>query len=95
MSTVFIGQFVISKECKLRLNHFIKLSAYLNQNVFNIKILIDNKKNLLLHAYWEYNQKQIYVGSTGISDLILPWFEPDLSQYPKLVKRIKLLILLS
>lgn len=96
MSTVFTGECVISKDCMLTPSHYIKLSAYnSNQEVFNIKIRIDNKKNLLSHAYWECNYKRFFVGRSNLGDLHLPWFEPDLSNIPKLVQRIKLLILMS
>jgi hypothetical protein len=96
MSTVFEGEYVTSKDCILTPSHYIKLLAYnSNQEVFNIKIRIDNKKNLLSHAYWECDYKRLFIGRTRSDDISLPWIEPTLSIYPQLVQRIKLLILFS
>lgn len=96
MITSFEGVYSTSKICALILDHWIRLSAYnADDNIFAIRIRVDNRKDILSHAYWNFNDKELNFDSTRGEQINLPWFDPDLSNYPKLCERVKLLVLLS
>lgn len=82
------------KSCKLKLNHKVEMTVNNANVVTTLTIGITNK----LHATWRFDNNKVYVWEWGFAkDLItyLPFFEPDLSDYKKLVKKIKTYLVFS
>lgn len=85
----------LEKTCKIKPDHqFICLSKRGSDNEVNsIKITID--MNTMLTFNWVMPGKVLYFSSgfTPTKNIVLPYIEPDLENYKKLVKRLKNLVL--
>lgn len=84
------------KKCYKHPDHYIKTVANsFTEIIYEIQIKINN--NPLTWANWNFTYKRLYVFA-GDSDADffaktpfmteLPWFEPDLNNYKKLVQKI-------
>ena len=88
----------IEKICDKRVDHKFKTYEYdKSDNIFALEIEIDKEGKV--HAFFQLAMKQImiYKGNKLIARdcLKLPYFEPDLTNYNKIVSKLKTYILLS
>jgi hypothetical protein len=87
------------KSCKKHPNHRIDaVSDDTTNEIYAISILINN--NPTIWATWHFLDQEIRIHnySKTISKILgdaLPWFEPDLSDYCKLINKIRTYILFS
>lgn len=94
MITEFTGTYKVSKFCAHRPTHYIKFIALETDDVFEIIIRIS--VNPMSYAKWVFTSKSLRVEMTSISTpLYLPWFEPDLSNYNKLLQKLKTYMVFS
>ena len=86
------------KECNKNANHFYQCQIY-KDNVIMFNIRVDKLQRL--YAYWLPTAKIFSIneksecGNRIDTKFFLPWFEPDLSDYDKLLKKIKSYIVFS
>ena len=84
---------MLEKICDKKLNHKIIFHAYTNNNDYVNFIRIPLSKNKNISWYFSSHYVEIY--AKGILDTILPWWEPDLSDFNALVTKINTYILFS
>jgi hypothetical protein len=98
MLTSYKGSVSFFKGCKRYLDHRIEFQANTETNrVVKLEIWISKVKSV---ARWEWyvsnNLLAMYYGDTGATRIIdLPFFEPDLSDYPGLIDKVKMLLTFS
>lgn len=88
----------IEKICDKQINHQFRSYQYEDSdNIFAIDIEIDKESQI--HAFFQLSTKtiSIYKGNKlhARDALKLPYFEPDLSNYNKVVDKIRTYVLLS
>lgn len=85
----------LTKYCNLRLNH--KITMIVNgDEVSQMSIDLGNGREAIFMFYLKKIWVQSIAGSSKPMDyIILPFFEPDLSNYKKLVDKVKTYILFS
>lgn len=88
----------IEKICDLHLNHRFSCYGYDNTDtIFAIDIEVDKESKI--HAFFQLATQHIYVYKGKKlympDSLKLPFFVPDLSDYPKLVNKLRTYVLLS
>jgi hypothetical protein len=84
----------ISKECFKRLDHKIKfISTPVNDEVTQIIIRISDKP--ITYAKWIFNKSVVRIESSSKQNIYLPWFEPELNDYCKLVDKIRTYVIFS
>lgn len=88
----------IEKICDLHLNHKFKSYEYDKTNeIFAIEIEIDKESRV--HALFQLTTKQIMIFKgrklVARDSLKLPYFEPDLENYNKIINKIKTYIMMS
>jgi hypothetical protein len=97
MLTEFMGHFILIKKCFRHPDHWIKLIADADGNtVREVKILIDNDP--VLYATWQFSGKLLFLSNVEISKGVkewLPWFDPDLTDYKKLLEKVKTYLVFS
>lgn len=91
----FLPENKIRKHCKKRLDHQFQciISASNELEAFSITISMDP----LTRVGWEFNQKKCVVNVGTIQDIIrrkddgfqLPYWDPDLSNWEELVRKVK------
>lgn|SRR5277367_234583 len=87
------------KSCTKRLNHRIIIISYHDHNnndVDTIKIRISNDPQIWVT--WDFLFKDVYIESAEFPETIglsIPFFKPDLSDYRKLVDKVKTYIVFS
>ena len=85
----------VTKSCTLRLNHKITLIAE-GDEVSQLSIDLGNGLEaiflFLLNKIWVQSNKS---NTIGIDYTILPFFEPNLSNYKKLVEKVKTYLVFS
>lgn len=99
MITTFSGDFIIVKICQKRMAHYIEFQAYIKTNdVDHMAIRISSIP--LQIANWSYSDNErplfwvvTHGGYSGSASIFLPFFNPDLSDYKKLVAKIKTYLL--
>lgn len=84
----------LEKTCKTKLDHqfFCASIKGCEDEIGYIKITVDMK--IMLNFNWEIERKKLYI-STGFMphhNTYIPYIEPDLSNYKKLIERLMLLI---
>lgn len=84
---------MLEKKCDKKLNHKIILRAYTANDAYINHIRIPLTKNS--DIYWFLGQERVEIITVGKLDLILPFWEPDLSNYSKLLEKIRTYILFS
>lgn len=84
----------VTKYCERRVDHRIVMYV-LDDNVNCVTISLDNKNKL--KATWLLEAKGLSVWTEGPDSVKthLPYFEPDLSNYKKLVNKIKTYLVFS
>lgn len=84
---------VLHKNCQNKLNHKIEFIATLpnNDRVGTIRLKI----NQYTMAVWNVEQKSFLIESDKASSVELPYFEPNLSSYHKLMEKIKTYLVFS
>ena len=96
MLTNFQGSFIV-KECWKHPNHKIKIWGGENTNqVYSIQIIVSIKPPLW--ATWNFLTQDLTVNTVELHKAlgtVLPWFEPDISDYRKLVEKIRLYLVFS
>lgn len=88
------------KSCTNKLNH--KYSCTL-LDVFQVELRLQYDTILQRNLVWYngINEIDFYIGNfnkislSSIKENIIPWFEPDFSDYMSLVNKIKMLIIFS
>jgi hypothetical protein len=88
---------VWKKSCTKRLGHKFSITYNINESdISTLSIHIANKT----YASWDFRNRLLHVGKEGLSlketiksSLFIPYFEPDLLNYKKLVSKIKTYIL--
>jgi hypothetical protein len=84
-----------SKYCNRRTDHAIAMIVE-DDEVTSLSIGISHKTQL--QATWIFNMREIWVIDLSDKDKIIttiPYFEPDLSKYRKLVNKIKTYLVFS
>lgn len=87
---------ILIKVCKRRINHEISYFADVpTDEVYKVQIRVGGTP--IRYVTWVFTKKELFVMDiTGKSNLThLPYFEPDLTSYSKLVDKIKTYILFS
>lgn len=87
---------ILIKVCKKRVNHEISYFADVpTDEVYKVRIKIPGKP--IKYATWVFTKKELFIMAiTGKSNLAhLPYFEPELTDYNKLVAKVKTYILFS
>lgn len=95
MLTDFLGKSMVTKKCTKRLDHWIKMTSY-SDEVSNIQIKVSF--NPPLWATWDFFMNMIHINPVEIpkaAGLIIPIFEPDLTNYRKLIDKLKTYIVFS
>ena len=99
MLTHFSGKGGLVKTCFTNPSHHVKLTSRdIDNEIVHIEILIGTESPVW--ALWDFVDKTVKICKkallTSKKDYTeLPWFEPDISNYPKLVDKIKTYILFS
>jgi hypothetical protein len=87
------GISILQKKCDKKLNHKITFHPFVgNEDYVNyIDIpLVGNS-----YIQWFLGAFQVEIITDGKLDVALPWFEPDLSNFTKLMNKIKTYLLFS
>lgn len=83
----------LKKTCNNKLNHvIIYYSSFSNQDIVGSIKLILNTKN---EAIWTLANMTFSIKNYNGSLIYLPWFEPDFSDYPRLLNKIKTYLVFS
>ena len=82
----------VHKHCDKRLNHAIVITC--NGNEVEA-LTIELNKNTQLEAVWYFYVKELWITDKDKPVITLPWFEPNLSDYKKLVNKIKTYLVFS
>lgn len=84
----------LEKSCRIKPDHifFCASKKGCDDEIGFLKITIDTNKMLTFN--WELNIKRLYFTTGYMPNIItdIPYFEPDLSNYIKLVKKIKIIV---
>jgi hypothetical protein len=94
--TTYKGDSVLLKTCDRRIGHEISYFANVpTDTVYKVKIRIDGTP--VKYVTWVFTKKELFlIARTGQSNITyLPYFEPDLTNYNKLVDKIRTYILFS
>ena len=88
------NNFVEAKICNKRVNHNITFLSRANEDcVFAIRIVLDPNVKVVT---WRFDTKETKIYKFGTTDCFqLPWFEPNLTNYRKLIKKINTYITFS
>jgi len=95
MLTEFGSQFnpCTIKRCVRSPSHNIEtFSADIYDEIYKIRILVKNET--AIWAVWDFTAKQLEVGNAVLSQM-LPWFEPDITNYRKLTDKIMTYLIFS
>ncbi|HEY5268308.1 MAG TPA: hypothetical protein VII94_04195 [Candidatus Saccharimonadales bacterium] len=86
---------IMYKICSTHINHGIQFIS--NDDCFTVRqVILRVSTSPFIYAKWIFNAEIIRIETEGtLNNIILPWFEPDLSNYKKLLEKIKTYILLS
>jgi hypothetical protein len=88
------GIIYLTKTCNKRIDHTIKIRACRLDNDYVDWICIPYSDNT--NVLWYMGTGSLILNNTSSgSDYRLPFFEPDLSNYKKLVQKIKIYLLFS
>lgn len=93
---VMITEFVplkVSKFCGHRPTHYIKFIAFETDDVFEIILRISVSP--MSYIKWVFPSELLRIETAGLDLMYLPWFEPDLTNYNKLLDKIKTYLLFS
>jgi len=85
---------IIIKECELHIDHLINLSSFNDENVVYKIVIAFYKNEERARAFWLPRQKSLMVLTNKVF-VPLPYFEPDLKNYKKLVEKIKTYLIFS
>ena len=100
MSNEYVGSFILIKKCTARTNHQIVLMTQRSDDeVLSIQIFVNNFSKW---AHWELGEKILWISERSTltskpprTAMLLPYFDPDLTNYHKMVRKIKTYILFS
>lgn len=84
------------KTCNNKLDHFFYCAAKTAEdtNVYFISTSMRSNKKVV--ANWVLPEKTLVItGSVSDKRLVIPWIEPDFSNYSKLVNKIKTCLVFS
>jgi len=101
MMTEYKGVYSIVKRCFKHLNHQIEIKANeLDDEIFRISVCLTSRGPVASWAIWHVlsEELRIHRSGEGIIDTLgvaLPYFEPDLSNYPKLLDKLKTYMVFS
>lgn len=85
----------ITKHCSRRVTHNLAMICD-GDDVLSVSIGINSTNQL--QARWLFNLKEVWIweGQSSMPpDLRIPWFEPDFSDYKKLLNKIKTYVVFS
>lgn len=88
------SSFGFTKSCVSRLNHRIVIQAY-DQMILKISILYESPQ---VWAVWHPLPERLEIQDINKKPVIgtpIPYFEPDLSNYPKLLDKIRTYLVFS
>lgn len=85
------------KYCNLRPSHHIRLSSRFDSDDEVFEIILRISIEPVTYIKWLFASESVRVEIPGIGakPLRLPWFDPDLSDYNKLMEKIKTYLLFS
>jgi|SRR5208283_2695592 len=91
--TTFENISMLEKKCDKKLNHKITFHTYTNNDdyISFIRIPLSGDTSV----YWYFGSYTVEIITNGKLDLILPWFEPDLSNFTNLIDKVKTYLLFS
>lgn len=97
MMTEFDNSSVVTKKCYKYPSHWIRLtSCDVDNEIYKIQILVSNEP--LVYATWHFLSKELRIHGRELTRLVgtpLPWFEPDINDYRKLVEKMRTYIVFS
>lgn len=88
----------LERSCKLKVDHKISFISKKDGVVYRLDICISIQDQLTAHFFpyikaIRFDNKFNY--SNPVSNNFLPWFEPDFSDYKKLIEKLKTYIVMS
>lgn len=93
MVTDFEGDYVVRKKCNKYIDHQIILSATIESDeIYRITILLSSIPKI--EASWYLETQRLLIMKEG-SNIFLPFFDPDLSNFKKLVDKVKTYLVFS
>lgn len=80
---------VETRLCNKRIDHNIKFISHIrSEEIRAIHILLEPKTKKTM--IWDFEDKEAKIRKIGhLESIELPWFDPDLSDFKKLMKKIK------
>lgn len=95
------GMSVWKKACETKLNHgFICLVREKDSVILGIGIMLNRQTSL--KAFWDFvknrvlvHKSEMYVPFPADNALQIPWFEPNIDEYNKLIDKVKKYITFS
>lgn len=99
----YLGVFMIKQKCTKRLDHWIEIKSKDdwgdNGKVYQITVRISDNPRTLAVWYPMSNELQIHRETSKrpltVPITALPYFIPDLYDYPKLINKIKMALIFS
>jgi len=93
------GESAWKKTCSTKLDHnFTCVTHQYDDDLVEIIVIVINRANVPLKVSWYFTPRMLmvykeFVGSD--SAIKIPWVEPDLTQYDKLVEKIRTYVTFS
>lgn len=89
-----INEALISKECSKRPSHGIKFFAeVINSEVY--EVIVRTLPIPLTYVKWLFKGQYVRIETVGKETVRLPWFDPDLSNFNKLVDKVNTYLVFS
>lgn len=86
------------KKCYKHPSHWIRFTVSgITDQIFKIQMLVEASPTPL-YATWYFLSKELLLGPRNLGGALgqsLPWFEPDFSDYRKLIEKIKTYLVFS